>query len=217
MPNPLVLLHGALSNGDQLTGLAAALDRPFRCPDLDGHGRRSEAAHDLDAFVRTALDGDAEVDLVGYSLGGYVALAAAITHPERVRRVVTIATKLDWTPEVAALEARRLDHDRLEERAPAFLQQLRGLHPGPGPRAVLEHTARFLTSLGTAAPLGLARVDCPVLVLVGSADGLVTREECERAAATIPQAAMQVIDGAPHQYERMDVDDLARRVGAFLA
>lgn len=213
---PLVLLHGALSSGTQLRDLAHRLGRPdARTPDLDGHGANPAAAHTLDAFVDTALT-DEPADLVGYSLGGYVALAAAIAHPDRVRRVVTIATKLAWTPEVAAGEVRRLDPDRLAERAPAFVADLAERHAGPGWRAVVESTAAFLTGLGTAPPLELERVFAPTLVLVGDSDALVTRDECEDAVRRMPDARLDVLPDTPHQYEWMDVGALASRIAAFL-
>ncbi len=215
----VVLLHGALASGSQLDGLAAHLTgHDVVLPDLDGHGARPEAPYDLAAFVATALAaaGDEPADLVGYSLGGYVALAVAIAHPERVRRVVTVATKLAWTPDVAAAESRRLDPDRLAERAPAFVADLAARHPGPGARAVLTHTAAFLTGLGSAPPLDLTRVTCPVLVLVGADDALVTRAECEAAVAALPDGRLAVLPDTPHQYERMDPAALAARVVPFL-
>ena len=216
---PLVLLHGALASGAQLRDLADALGRPDAAtPDLDGHGARPAAPYDLAHFVDTALaaaDGE-PADLVGYSLGGYVALAAAIAHPDRVRRVVTIATKLAWTPDVAAGETRRLDPDGLAERAPDFAAALAERHPGPGWPAVVTNTAAFLTGLGTAPPLDLAAITCPVLVLVGDSDALVTQHECTDAVRRIPHARLDVLQDTPHLYERMDRAGLAARIGAFL-
>ena len=213
-----MLLHGALASGAQLQGLAAALGRDCARPDLDGHGTRPAADHDLDLFVHTALSagGTEPVDLVGYSLGGYVALAAAIARPERVRRVVAIATKLAWTPEVAARETKRLDPDRLAERAPGFVAELEARHPGPGWRTVVEHTRTFLSGLGTAPPLDLARISCPVLLLVGSDDALVTYEECAGAVEVIPTAQLAVLPGAPHPYEQMSPEALAHEITPFL-
>jgi pimeloyl-ACP methyl ester carboxylesterase len=220
---PLVLLHGALSSGSQLEPLADALHRDdARTPDLPGHGANPAEPYDVASFVDAALAaaqaaGDGPVDLVGYSLGGYVALAAAIAHPERVRRVVTIATKLAWTPEVAAVETRRLDPDRLAEKAPAFVADLAERHPGPGWRTVLTETSTFLTGLGTRPPLELDRITAPTLVLVGGDDALVTRAECEDAVRRIPDARLDVLPDTPHQYERMDVAALASRIADFLA
>src|SRR5581483_2333998 len=66
-------------------------------PDLRGHGR-SDKPHDPEAYRSSVLVGDlvgaldaagvAEADVVGYSLGGELALELATRHPERVRRLV---------------------------------------------------------------------------------------------------------------------------------
>jgi pimeloyl-ACP methyl ester carboxylesterase len=212
-----VLLHGALASSSQLTDLGARLGGDVVRPDLDGHGARADAPYELDAFVDTARAAlGAGGDLVGYSLGGYVSLATAIAHPDLVRRVVTIATKLAWTPEVAAAETRRLDYDRLVARAPAFLTDLDARHPGSSARAVLARTVAFMTGLGTAPPLALDRIGCPVLVVVGDADPLVTREECEEAVARLPQGRLAVLAGVGHLFEQMDLDVLAPVVADFL-
>lgn len=213
-----VLLHGALASASQLHALAERLGGDVVRPDLDGHGERQDVPYELARFVDTARAAlGAGGDLVGYSLGGYVSLATAIAHPEAVRRVVTIATKLAWTPEVAAAETRRLDFSRLAERAPAFLADLDARHPGSSARAVLERTAAFLTGLGTAPPLALERVACPVMVAVGDEDALVTREECADAVDRLPHGRLAVLPGTGHLFERMDVDALAAVVGPFLA
>jgi pimeloyl-ACP methyl ester carboxylesterase len=197
-------------------------DRDVRVPDLDGHGLRTEdAPYSLDLFVATALAaaGDGEpADLVGYSLGGYVALATAIAHPHRVRRVVTVATKLDWaTADVAAAAAGGMDPDAIEREAPAFAERLAAQHPGPGWRSVMQRTAAFIGALGTAPPLDLARVPCPVLLLVGAEDALVTREECERARDTLPYGTLEVLPDRGHPFERMDLDAVEALVRRALA
>lgn len=215
-----MFLHGALAAADQLTGLADALAVPNAVlPDLDGHGARPETTpFTLDGFVDTARAALASGgDVVGYSLGGYVGLATAIAYPEVVRRVVTIATKLAWTPGVAAAEAGRLDPERLAAKAPAFVADLDRRHPGSSARSMLERTAAFLTGLGSAPPLALERVTCPVLVVVGETDPLVTRAECEDAVRRLPDGRLVVLPDTGHVYERMDVAGLAAVVGDFLA
>lgn len=220
MSGPLVMLHGALASGAQMAPFAERFgDRDVRVPDLDGHGRREAAPFSLERFVATTVTeiGDGEsADLVGYSMGGYVALATAIAHPDRVRRVVTVATKLDWSPEVAAAAGADMDPDRIEEKAPSFAAALAEKHPGPGWRTVLTHTAAFLPTLA-AAPLDLARVTCPVLVLVGSEDAMVTREECERARDTLPYGTLEVLPDRGHPFERMDLDVVEAAVRRALA
>lgn len=214
-----VLLHGALASSAQLTGLAAALGGDCVLPDLDGHGARADTArYTLDAFVDTARAAlGPGGDLVGYSLGGYVALATAAAYPALVRRVVTVATKLAWTPSVAAAEAGRLDYDVLAAKAPGFVADLAARHRGSSARVVLERTAAFLLGLGSAPPLALDRIACPVLVVVGADDAMVARAECEDAVGRLQDGRLAVLPGAGHAYERMDVAALAAVVGPFLA
>ena len=213
-----VLLHGALAASDQLAALGDLLGGDVVRPDLPGHGVRPPEPYALETFVDTARAalGDGG-DLVGYSLGGYVSLATAAAHPETVRRVVTIATKLAWTPSVAAAEAGRLDPDALAAKAPAFVAELAARHPGSSPTEVLQSTAAFLRGLGDAAPLPLERVRCPVLVVVGDEDRLVTRAECEDAVERLPAGRLAVLPGTGHVYERMPVTALAEVIGPFLA
>jgi pimeloyl-ACP methyl ester carboxylesterase len=97
---PLLLLHGGLMSTDMFAAVMPLLTktRQVIAVDLQGHGRttlgtrpiRCEAiADDLDALLQQL--GRAQVDVMGYSFGGCVAMRLAIQHPERVRRLVVIS------------------------------------------------------------------------------------------------------------------------------
>jgi pimeloyl-ACP methyl ester carboxylesterase len=98
--DPLVLLHGGFGAGELLGPLTAALadGRRVITVDLQGHGRTGDIdrplrpedmADDIAALI--AHLGLERADVMGYSLGGTVALRAAIQHPERVRRAVVVS------------------------------------------------------------------------------------------------------------------------------
>jgi pimeloyl-ACP methyl ester carboxylesterase len=96
--NTLVLVHGFTSNANEnwvRTGwVHAAKTKGLRCVTLDlrGHGK-SAKPHDPAAYGRETLAGDVlalldhlgleKVDLMGFSLGAHVALAAAMAAPNR--------------------------------------------------------------------------------------------------------------------------------------
>jgi pimeloyl-ACP methyl ester carboxylesterase len=96
---PLVLLHGGIGSGEMFAGVVPALAAARRVIvlDLQGHGRTADADRPLDipamaddvAAVIEQLAGTA--DVLGYSLGGEVALRLAIQHPARVRNLVLVS------------------------------------------------------------------------------------------------------------------------------
>jgi pimeloyl-ACP methyl ester carboxylesterase len=111
---PLVLLHGGVGAVEMFGPVLPALaeHRQVVGVDLQTHGRTA----DIDRPLRFELMADdvAELirhlgfqraDVMGYSLGGGVALRTAIQHPDLVRRLVLVSTpcKRDgWYPEVLA-------------------------------------------------------------------------------------------------------------------
>jgi pimeloyl-ACP methyl ester carboxylesterase len=98
---PVVLLHGGLLSTDSFQPAMPTLTkgRQVILVDLQGHGRttlgsrpiRCEAiADDIDALLGQL--GLRQVDVLGYSFGGSVALRLAVQHPDRVRRLVLVST-----------------------------------------------------------------------------------------------------------------------------
>jgi pimeloyl-ACP methyl ester carboxylesterase len=97
---PLVLLHGGIGSGDMFVALVPELETGRRVitVDLQGHGRTADVdrpfspeamADDIAALAEHL--GLAQIDVLGYSLGGEVALRTAIQHPALVRRLVLIS------------------------------------------------------------------------------------------------------------------------------
>ena len=100
---PLVLLHGGLGSGEMFGPVLPSFTDHHQVilVDLQGHGRTADIDRPID--VRLMADDVAaliehlgldDVDLVGYSLGGGVALQLAIRHPERVRRLVAASANV---------------------------------------------------------------------------------------------------------------------------
>ena len=109
---PLLLLHGGLMSFDMFDPVMPLFTkgRQVIVVDLQGHGRttlgsrpiRCEAiADDIDTLLRQL--GRAQVDVLGYSFGGCVALRLAIQHPDRVRRLVLASATYSndgWYPDM---------------------------------------------------------------------------------------------------------------------
>jgi pimeloyl-ACP methyl ester carboxylesterase len=97
---PLVLLHGGIGAGAMFEAIMPALSAGRRVitVDLQGHGgtadvdrplRPETMADDVAALIEHL--GIGRADVMGYSLGGAVALRTAIQHPGRVRRLVLVS------------------------------------------------------------------------------------------------------------------------------
>jgi 2-succinyl-6-hydroxy-2,4-cyclohexadiene-1-carboxylate synthase len=223
MPEPLVLLHGFTQTGRSWAGVRAALGERYRAfaPDLPGHGdaagRRPATIGACVAYLR-ALPFDTFA-LTGYSMGGRLALAAALElGPDRI----TTLTLLSTSPGVAdpsEREERQAADERLARRieeigVEAFAQEW-AAHPlfADQPRGVVDLAqqerlrntpaglAASLRGMGTGAMEPrwdrLAELRMPVTLAVGERDDRY-RAIAARMAERIPDARLVVVGGAGH-------------------
>jgi pimeloyl-ACP methyl ester carboxylesterase len=179
---PVVLLHGGLGAiemfGSNLQTLAKG--HQVIAVDLQGHGRTADIDRPLD--VRFMADDIAALiehlritrpDIVGYSLGGGIALQMAIRHPDIIGKVVVASTPFRrnaFYPEILAQQA-FVSGDMAEAMKPTPMYQLyAAIAPKP------EDFPRLLTKIGEAMKVDfdfskeIAAIKCSVLVIAGDAD-----------------------------------------------
>jgi pimeloyl-ACP methyl ester carboxylesterase len=98
---PLICIHGVGSYLEAWEGVVERLRDRFRILtfDLRGHGRSSKVRgrYEIDDFVGDVLAladhaGFESFNLAGFSLGGLIAQRLALTHQQRIRRLVLLAT-----------------------------------------------------------------------------------------------------------------------------
>ncbi|MGH2753743.1 MAG: alpha/beta fold hydrolase [Actinomycetota bacterium] len=128
---PIILLHGlGATNASMLTTLwELARDHRVIAPDLPGFGESAKPIRSYDAsfYAEWAIDfldklGIARADFIGNSMGGRVAIEAALCAPERVGRLVLLA------PSPAFIKKRQFN------RVVRFLRPELALLPVPLPR-----------------------------------------------------------------------------------
>ena len=222
----MLFLHGALGSASQFDLLRPHLgtETPFYALNLPGHGGLPlDAPYSMEHFADAVLaflekEQIAQADIFGYSMGGYVALWLAWHYPGRVRRVMTLNTKLDWSPETAARMSGMFDPEKIELKVPQFAQVLAQTHAPADWKEVAHGTADFLKSLGDGAglpPEAFVGISCPVAILRGAFDNTVTEEECRSAADRVPNSFYREIPESKHAIEQVDVAALAREIAAF--
>jgi 2-succinyl-6-hydroxy-2,4-cyclohexadiene-1-carboxylate synthase len=226
----LVLLHGFTQTRQSWRRTVAALGGRYRAiaPDLPGHGsasqRRPASFSACVAYVR-ATGGDA-FTLAGYSMGGRIALAAALALPSQVRRLVLVGAS-PGIADPAERAARRRDDQALADRieaigVEAFAREWgeQALFAGQDERvAAAAHADRLrndpfglaaaLRGMGTGVmePLWdrLGSLAIPVTLVVGERDEKFSAI-ADQMAARLPDARVVVVAGAGHaaQLERPD-------------
>jgi pimeloyl-ACP methyl ester carboxylesterase len=222
---PLVLLHSLLCSGQMWSGQVCALRNGYRIinVDLRGHGRSGPADHhctlyDLVGDVIAVLD-ELQIERAiwcGLSVGGMIALRAALIHPERVSALVIADS------DAGAETAWR----RLKYRALGTGARLLGVGPmapsvarlmfGPATRrrnpGLVEQWKRDLGDLDVPTVLRLldavverdsildrlGQITVPSLVLVGEEDRVLPPASSRRMQRQMPGARYEVISGAGH-------------------
>lgn len=179
---PLLLLHGGLGSIEMFGSILGILasGRKVIGVDLHGHGRTAlgdrpispaDMADDLDTVLRSL--GIDQADVLGYSLGGAVALRLAIQHPERVRRLALVSVgyaRDGFYPEMLPMQAQvgaaMADHmkDTPMYRSYASIAP----RPGDFPRLLDRMGELMRTPYDWSEEV--ARLEMPVMLVFGDSD-----------------------------------------------
>jgi 2-succinyl-6-hydroxy-2,4-cyclohexadiene-1-carboxylate synthase len=118
----VLLLHGLMGAADEWESVTAHLTNDFRClaVDLPGHGAAVDLLDEAYTVEGTLAALVATLDtlnitrcyVVGYSMGGRLALLFALRHPERCIRLVLESASPGLRTEAERTERRRLDAER---------------------------------------------------------------------------------------------------------
>lgn len=180
---PVVLLHGAfMTITNNWAGWIDELSRTRKviAVELQGHGRTADIPRDPtsanladDVAALIAHLNIARADLIGYSMGGRVAMDVAVRHSDRVRRVVVMSSSFrrDGMTQEGLDALSHLTPEALE--GSPLETEYKRLSPTP------DHFARFVTRLlavqGRQEDLSAAQIQAtaaPMFFINGDADGM---------------------------------------------
>ena len=160
--SPVVLLHGLHGSGSTnwtLPGITAALAKNHRVIVMDARGHGDSDKPDAEAAYGTTMVGDVialldhfnirQAQLVGYSMGGMIAMKTAVMHPDRVQSLLLCG--MGWLREGSAQEA--------------FWQNIPGLRGSASSAACMRGMARLAVTEAEVRALKM-----PAAIIVGDRD-----------------------------------------------
>ena len=243
----VVLLHGWGMHGAYWQQLVNSLKDNYRlhCIDLPGHGKSEyQGQQQLDEFVSSIMQTiDSQTQrsfhLIGWSLGGLISQRLTQLYPDRVKRLLLIASTAsfvqrdNWPHAMREQVLKGFADNLLQEYKTTlnrFLalqvfgsdnqkQELRKLKAklysrGEPHRAALQAGLALLQSVDMRSEL--TSLDLPVMLLGGERDTLVPQTALSDMAGLLIQAEVHIIKGAGHAPFMSHQMEVIKRCQVFL-
>ncbi|KJZ19607.1 alpha/beta fold hydrolase [Loktanella sp. S4079] len=231
---PLLIAHGLFGSSRNWNVIAKRLSdtRPVTAVDMRNHG--NSPWYDSQSYADMAGDLAATIaepsDVLGHSMGGKSAMVLALTHPEKVKRLIVadIAPIAYQHTQAGPLNAmRNADLSAVTNRSEAK-EQLGDLEPGVADfllqsldmkekrwRLNLDVLDRDMAQI-VGFPQVSGRFDGPTLFLSGANSRYVLPEYRDRIKALFPNAKFAKIPGAGHWLHAEKPREFEAAVRAFL-
>lgn len=238
---PLILLHGGLATIEMLfPALLPQLSasRQVIAVELQGHGHTADIdrpfsfeqfADDVAALIEHL--GFESADVMGFSLGGAVALQTAIRHPEAVRKLVIVSAPFatsGWYPEVfAGMGSVNAGAAEFMLETPMY-QFYSAVAPRPEDWPTLLEKTGELVRPEYDWSEQVAALTAPVLIVVGDADsvtpahaveffGLLGGGKADGAQGGRPASQLVIVPDATHFTILYRADILVPAINNFLS
>ncbi|WP_128547659.1 alpha/beta fold hydrolase [Larkinella soli] len=218
-PPVVVLIHGHGVDSAVWNALYEDLKGEYTVlkPDFSEHtDYRTIEAYAGDLYGRLQTIGAEACVLIGHSMGGYIALALAESHPERVRGLILFSSTA-FADDESRREGRRKAVETLETRGAApfigetvpkmFGDSYSREHPEEVDRLVARYSGLPAEALASGVKAMAARPDrtevlkkaaFPVLIVAGGEDKIIPPEKSRALFSAAPQARTQVLEKVGH-------------------
>lgn len=227
MEMKLILLHGALGSKKQMTQLQNLLNDFFDVLSINfsGHGGNPipKDKFSLELFANDVLNEIAKheikkVNILGYSLGGYVGLFLALKYPDKINKLITLSTKLKWDEEFASKEAEKILPVNIEKNNAKLAEKLKNIHQPEDWRIICQKTSDFFIDLGKnhLTENEFSKIDHPVLLSTGDRDEIATFPETYHIYKKMNNSQLLVMPNTGHLIDKMDHISLIHDFKRFL-
>jgi pimeloyl-ACP methyl ester carboxylesterase len=215
---PLVLIHGLGARAEDWAPLIPGLARAgfhVYAPDLLGYGRSdkpdvSYSIAEQEEIVQQFLDSQQlhQVDLAGWSMGGWIVMKYTLDHPGRVKRLIVYDSA--GTVFKATFGSNLFQPKTVEdlELLWSYLMPTPREFPGFVARAILRRNHRMGWVIGRSVASMLTEKDVvegklsgikqPFLIVWGRQDRLIPLSAGEEIHQETPQSVLEVFDGCGH-------------------
>jgi len=222
---PVLLLHGGYCSAETWQSQVDALSAHYQVhtPERPGHGRTADREGRftysdmvVDTLAYLDAQGIASAHVVGFSDGAIVGLLLAMTHPQRVRSLVSISANLDPGGLVDDSEEDEPESDQSEED-PEDEAYARLSPDGPAHASVvLSKLMQLWRSEPAIEAAALAGIAAPTLIMAGDRD-TIRPEHTALIARSIPGAQLRIMPDAGHMVLRDQPDAVNQLLTEFLA
>lgn len=181
---PLLLLHGGLGSTAMFADIIPSLSktRQVIAVDLQAHGHTADLNRPI-TFEAMAYDIAAlmnylqipKADVLGYSVGGGVALQVAIRHPAIVRKLVVVSAtyrRNGWYPEILAAMAQMGPAMAEQMKASQLYKTYVSVAPRPDDWTVLITKMSVMLTTDYDWSKEVAAIEIPTLLVFGDADAI---------------------------------------------
>lgn len=222
----IALLHGWGFNATiwQETAHTLVNNAQVNCIDLPGHGHSPMPAGDY--TIETLADQIAETlpeqgNLIGWSLGGMVAMQIALRHPQKIKKLILVASIArfvrddDWryaiSTKILQQFSKSLNNNTQQTLQRFIALQIMGSDES---HVILRKLHKLMNSNKAPHPVALqgglkilrevdlrdqlAKITQPTLMIFGKRDTLSRPKTARQMLPLLPNAQLEIIDGAGH-------------------
>lgn len=236
---PILFLHALGASSDMWREQIEKLSFKYRCLALDSFGHGKSGAWTGQLTIEQLADNAAEfldaidvgrAHIVGASLGGMIAQALTIRHPDHVDRTILIGTtarmpdprpwrerastvRREGLADLAGATMERWFTAAYRDRSTARVDETRVAFEAADP----ESYASICEAIGAMdLRVGLSTIRSPVLVLAAENDPATPIAMADEIRTAIDDATMIVLPHAAHMMAIESADAVARWIDAFL-